>query len=181
MLWLSSALAKQIIAHAHEEAPHEVCGLLVGDAQQVTQVIPVANVAQDPEHHYMLDPHALSQHLPQIVNSGQELIGFYHSHPSGKPIPSPTDIKEAHYPDSVYLIVGLAAKHTEIAAWHINNLQVDRVNLHISDSPPEFIATPETPDLSTAQRNAIILSALFAVLMVITLSLALLPAPPPLP
>ena len=181
MLWLSPSLVQQIIAHAHQDIPYEACGLLVGNAQQVTHAIPIANVAHNPEHHYILDPHALSHHLPHIVKNGQTLIGFYHSHPSGKPIPSPTDIKEAHYPDSVYLIIGLAAKHPEIAAWRINELQVDTVNLHISDTSPEFIAISDTPELSIAQRSAILLSALFAALMVITLSLALLPAPPPLP
>jgi len=42
-----------------------------------------------------------------IDNLDKELVGIFHSHVASAPVPSPTDRREAHYPDAVYLIVSL--------------------------------------------------------------------------
>jgi proteasome lid subunit RPN8/RPN11 len=33
-----------------------------------------------------------------------DLVGIYHSHPSGPEMPSVTDVAEAYYPEAIYLI-----------------------------------------------------------------------------
>ncbi len=65
---------------------------------------------------YELDPtvHIDARRAARL--RGLSVLGFYHSHPHSSPEPSPVDIAEASYPDSLYLIVGLGRDHVEGAA-----------------------------------------------------------------
>ena len=45
--------------------------------------------------------------MNQIDDSRKSLLAIFHSHVASPPVPSSTDIREAHYPDTVYLIVSL--------------------------------------------------------------------------
>jgi hypothetical protein len=120
----------------------------------------------------------LSQHLPQLEDDGVTLLGFYHSHPNGEPIPSPTDIREFAYPDTVQLIVGLKSKQAQVGAWMIDGLRVSPVEIYIGTSEPTY--KPQHK-LSKAQKNAIIITAIIALIIMVVLSINLLPAPPEIP
>jgi len=177
-LWLTNNQARAIIEHALRETPREACGLLGGVDFRVDQVIPIKNIAQNPKSHYVMEQSAFVNAMFAFQKAGISLIGIYHSHPENDPIPSATDIHQSYYPDTIYLIVSLKHYQAAMAAWHIHNGQVERVQLHIGDEPPEF--EPEI-SLTRAQKVAILLSALIAFMLMLTLSLSLLPPAPPLP
>lgn len=103
-------------------APAEVCGVLVGDrardadsegegvteadaADRVAEAVPVANVADDPERLYELDPAETVAAIEDAEARGRDVIGFYHSHPRGPVEPSETDRERATWTGSVYAIV----------------------------------------------------------------------------
>jgi proteasome lid subunit RPN8/RPN11 len=56
-------------------------------------------------------------------------LAIYHSHPAGPLIPSPTDIAEAFYPDSVYIIISLAQEPPSARAFRITGGVVTEVEL----------------------------------------------------
>lgn len=181
-LWLTDEQAREILEHARAEAPREACGLIAGRSDRTlraVEIIPVENSAADPLHRYEMDRAVLSRHLPRFERDGLELIGLYHSHPSGEPIPSPTDIVEAAYPDTAYVIVGLRGNAPNLAAWHIHYGMVNPVELHIGTLPPANVH--DIPPLSDAQRFAVIAAALLAFIVLVALSLYLLPAAPEIP
>ncbi|MBC8098053.1 MAG: M67 family metallopeptidase [Armatimonadetes bacterium] len=178
-LWLTDEQAAQIAADARAAAPHEVCGLLAGRDGQVLRVIPVPNTAADRTRHYVMDATGLSQHLPRLAKDGLELLAFYHSHPKHDPIPSPTDVAQAHYPATAQLIVSLKHSAASFGAWQIAYGAVSPVALHIRALPPTHVA--DDPPLSTAQRSAVLISALLAFTVLVTAALALLPPAPPIP
>jgi proteasome lid subunit RPN8/RPN11 len=168
-LWLREEQARQILEHACLESPQEACGLILGQQGQVERVVAAANIASDPLRRYMIDPQFLSQHLP-------EAIGFYHSHPRGEPIPSPTDVREAFYPDMITLIAGLKGEPS-LAAWKIANGRVDPIEMHIGpEAPPRYHDLPFT----RAQKIAVAISIVAAFCLLIWLSVALLPPAPPI-
>lgn len=177
-IWLTEKQVDEIIAHAHQDKPYEACGMLAGKTNQVLQVIPMQNIASDPKHRFEIDPIDLSRHLPQIESEGLSLLGFYHSHPNGDPIPSATDIKESTYPNTIQLIVGLKTKQAKLGAWMIDGLRVNPVKIHIGSSEPSY--KPQRK-LSNAQKNAIIIIAIVALFIMVVLSINLLPAPPEIP
>jgi proteasome lid subunit RPN8/RPN11 len=174
-LWLTEEQAKQIAHHARDEAPLEACGLIAGEGIRARKVIPVENIASEPQTRFIMDPAALSKHLPALEIAGLRLLGFYHSHPNGEPIPSPTDLREVTYPDVAHVIVGLKHRKPRLAAWSVRHGRVGRVELHIGDHPPEL---KQDPPLSRAQQAAIIITALIAFSIVVVVSLHLLPPAP---
>lgn len=107
-LVLPARLAAQIIGHARQGFPAEVCGLVAGRNSRAEAVYPGRNVSATPAVAYELDPDTLARMIA-FEDAGLELIAIYHSHPRGPEVPSPTDIAHASYPESIYLIVSLAA------------------------------------------------------------------------
>lgn len=176
-LWMTEAQARELAHHAQSGSPNEVCGLLIGQHSRVEQIVPIRNIAQNPPTHYEIDPKVFVKTMIRIDSEGLQLLGIYHSHPKGEPIPSPTDIREAYYPDAAYLIIGLKHQDPALAAWHIENGDVERIPLHIGSRPPDIIAAQK---LSQAQVVAIIASAVLAVIVLLVMSIALLPPPPPI-
>ncbi len=177
MLWLNETQAREIVQHARRDAPREACGLIAGKANIAQRIIPLPNAASDPEKRYLIDPSAYIKTLTALEKEGLSLVGFYHSHPKGDPIPSPTDIREAAYPDAVYVIAGLRGEKPALSAWRIRYGQVESVEI-CTGIPTE---TDEDITLSRAQKFAIILSAVLALLFLLLLSLSLLPPAPVIP
>jgi proteasome lid subunit RPN8/RPN11 len=172
-LWLSEQQARAIVEHARSQQPREVCGLLAGTDERVVQVLPLENAAADPVHHFRIDDRALVEAVYGIEAQGLSLLGIYHSHPSGDPIPSTVDIREAAYPDCAYVIAGLRGS-PRLAAWNIRDHVVTPVELHVGIQPPEKPGEP----LSQAQKAAIIVGAVLAFVFMLVLSLSLLPPAP---
>lgn len=171
-LWLSRDHAQTIADHALAEKPREACGVVFGSNDRASQVIPLTNIAADPNHNYRIDDQALAEAFFRAQREGQSIVAFYHSHPVGDPIPSPVDVQQANYPTTPYLIVGLR-NEPRFAAWLIQSHQVTPVDLYIGTEPP-----PNSPSLSQAQKTAIIVAAVIAFAFMIILSLSLLPPAP---
>ena len=104
---LSAEIAAQIAEHARSGDPDEVCGLVVGRDDVALAVYPGRNISPTPAVAYEFDPDTLAQMIA-CEDAGLELVAIYHSHPRGPKTPSPTDIAQASYPDSVNLIASLA-------------------------------------------------------------------------
>lgn len=178
-LWLTHQQAAQIAQHAAADAPHEACGILGGLDGRVLQVVSARNIAADPWRHYHIDDAGLVAALRQFEQAGIDLIGFYHSHPMGEPIPSQTDIAQAAYPDCACLIVGLKSGEAQLGAWQLRYGQVDALPLHVGTLPPP--ADDSVVPLSRAQITAIFISALLVFAGMLALSVWLLPPAPEIP
>jgi proteasome lid subunit RPN8/RPN11 len=83
--------------------PLEACGLLAGLNSKVETVIEVTNQAQSAVR-YEMDPIEQLNAFEWIESSGLDLIGIFHSHPTGPETVSPTDIAQAAYA-VVYVIL----------------------------------------------------------------------------
>jgi proteasome lid subunit RPN8/RPN11 len=105
---LPDVLGEDLIAHARAGYPEEVCGIIAGTAAQGVMLHRGRNVSPTPRVAYELDVETLARQIA-FEDAGLTLAAIYHSHPHGPTTPSPTDIQRAFYPDSIYLIVSLAA------------------------------------------------------------------------
>lgn len=83
--------------HVAAQSPLEACGLLAGKNGLVQAVFAVKNAAGSPVR-FRMDPRAQLRAFDQIEAAGQEIVAIFHSHPKGRSVPSPTDIREASYP-----------------------------------------------------------------------------------
>ncbi|HTN15180.1 MAG TPA: M67 family metallopeptidase [Sphingomonadaceae bacterium] len=96
-----------IVAEAARAAPEEACGLLLGAEGRITEARPAANVAPDKVRHFEIDPAALIDAHRAERGGGAQLIGYYHSHPSGPAEPSATDREQAAGDGKVWAIAAL--------------------------------------------------------------------------
>jgi proteasome lid subunit RPN8/RPN11 len=89
--------------HVASLYPMEACGLIGGEGEFARLVIPVTNEA-DSTVRFRMDPEQQVKAMLRIEAMGLELMGIYHSHPSGPDGPSEADYREAAYPEAAYLI-----------------------------------------------------------------------------
>jgi proteasome lid subunit RPN8/RPN11 len=125
---ISSELYELIVAHARSEAPNECCGMIASRDGEAVKVYPARNTAASPLK-YELDPLEQFRIQNEIDESALELGAIYHSHTRSEPYPSQTDINLAFYPDSLYVIVGLASEPPEVRAFAIRDGDVQEAEL----------------------------------------------------
>jgi proteasome lid subunit RPN8/RPN11 len=106
MAEISIDLLGRLLAEAEGAAPLECCGLLLGRGGRIMAIQPARNVATDPRRRFEIDPAALLAAHKARREGGAELIGYYHSHPNGHPVPSATDCEHASGDDRLWAIIG---------------------------------------------------------------------------
>ncbi len=92
-----------MLNHVQACLPEEACGILAGLDGSVSQVRPIENASHSPVR-YRMQPRAQVEALLDLEAHGLQLLAIYHSHPSGPPTPSATDLAEAFYPEAAALI-----------------------------------------------------------------------------
>ncbi len=96
-------LYAEMVAHVFSNPTLEMCGLLSGREGVVDRVWPVPNALRSPVAYRMDGP----EFAEAMIGCEFEPLGIFHSHPAGPPVPSPTDIAQAAYPDSIYVVISL--------------------------------------------------------------------------
>ena len=109
---ISRSDAEGILAHARAGYPHEVCGVLLGSAShdevRVARTVPVTNQEMErPAVRYQIAPEELIAVQRSARADGQDIVGYYHSHPDHPAQASRFDAERA-WSGYVYLIVSVA-------------------------------------------------------------------------
>lgn len=130
MLELPKDYAERMIAQARAEAPAEACGLIAGHQGRPVKLYPIPNA--DPSiYRYNMDPRAQLAAMNEMDEQGWDLLAIYHSHTHTAAFPSPTDVKLAFYPDSLYVIVSLKNDEPIIRAFTIRDGEIAEAELRI--------------------------------------------------
>ena len=117
MLKLSQSDYISLRQHGEETYPHECCGVLLGQfddggsnsvSKTVTRIARCGNTREDsPHNRYHIDPKELIRIQREGRERGEDIVGFYHSHPDHPAQWSPTDLAEAHWFGCSYLITSV--------------------------------------------------------------------------
>ena len=113
----------EIVAQARAEAPDECCGLVGTRDGEAVRLLKLRNAAASPLR-YEIDPKDQLRAFDELDDAGLDLGIIYHSHTRSAPEPSQTDINLARYPDSLYMIVGVAGPDDDVRLWRIADGQV---------------------------------------------------------
>jgi proteasome lid subunit RPN8/RPN11 len=146
-LVLDRSVHDAVVEHARDGAPEEVCGVLGGvhgaddgtSARDVDDGDPshartahrVPNVASAPRTRYELDPSEQFRTMEAIEDAGDDVVGFYHSHPRGPPAPSATDEALATWAGYAYVIVSLGGPEPELGSWRWTGEAFERERVDI--------------------------------------------------
>ena len=113
MLKIPQAIYDDIIAHAREGFPLEVCGILGGNDGIVSACFRMTNTDASNEH-FMMDPREQFGVVKELRARGLTMTAIYHSHPESPARPSAEDIRLALTPDVSYVIVSLVEPTTPV-------------------------------------------------------------------
>ncbi len=113
MLHIAKSQYEQLRRHGEAAYPHECCGILLGScggaSSRVEKAVAVDNASPTPDKNYEIAAESLIAALREAQLAGLEILGFYHSHPDHPAHPSPTDLAEAHWIGSSYVITAVRA------------------------------------------------------------------------
>ena len=113
MLKLSQSDHVAIRQHGEETYPHECCGVLLGrfaddGTKTVSRIARCGNTREDsPHNRYHIDPKELIRIQREGRERGEDILGFYHSHPDHPARWSATDLAEAHWFGCSYVITSV--------------------------------------------------------------------------
>jgi proteasome lid subunit RPN8/RPN11 len=113
MLTLSQSAYASLRQHGEETYPHECCGVLLGPfsdagAKTVSRIARCGNTRADsPHNRYSIDPKELIRIQREGRERGEDIVGFYHSHPDHPAQWSSTDLAEAHWFGCSYVITSV--------------------------------------------------------------------------
>jgi proteasome lid subunit RPN8/RPN11 len=113
MLKVPQSAYASLRQHGEETYPHECCGVLLGQmddngVRTVTSVARAGNTRTDSAHNrYNIDPKDLIRIQREGRGRGEDIIGFYHSHPDHPAQWSSTDLAEAHWFGCSYVITSV--------------------------------------------------------------------------
>jgi len=113
MLKIGKSHYASLRQHGEETYPHECCGVLLGQIEDdgtrnVTSIARAGNTRTDSAHNrYNIDPKDLIRIQREGRERGEDIIGFYHSHPDHPAQWSPTDLAEAHWFGCSYVITSV--------------------------------------------------------------------------
>jgi proteasome lid subunit RPN8/RPN11 len=113
MLKLSQSDYQALRLHGEETYPHECCGVLLGrfaddGSKAVSRIARCGNTREDsPHNRYHIDPKELVRIQREGRERGEDIVGFYHSHPDHPAQWSSTDLAEAHWFGCSYVITSV--------------------------------------------------------------------------
>ena len=123
-LKIPRTLYDQLRQHGESTYPHECCGVLTGafaktGGKIVGAVVQCGNMRADsPTNRYQISPSELVRIQRVAILAGDDIVGFYHSHPDHPAQWSATDLAEAHWLGASYVITEVAqGKAALTRAW----------------------------------------------------------------
>ncbi len=119
-LKLPRRIYERLLEEARGALPNECCGLLGGHGEDVTELLTASNQLASPSA-FEIPPQELFDVFRELRARKLELVGIYHSHPTGDNAPSRRDRERAYYPEAVYVIVAPGDDAPEpVRAFHLH-------------------------------------------------------------
>lgn len=116
-----------INAHAERDYPHECGGMLIGkfeaDKKTVLETFPLENAREEEARHnrVLILPKDVLRAERYAREKKLDVVGYYHSHPDDRAVPSQYDLDHA-LPVWSYVIASVVkSKVVDIRSWEMEN------------------------------------------------------------
>jgi len=106
MIRIPQAVHEDMVAHAREGFPLEVCGILGGEGESVSTIYRMTNTDASNEH-FMMEPREQFAVVKELRGKGLAMLAVYHSHPESPARPSEEDIRLALTPGVSHVIISM--------------------------------------------------------------------------
>ena len=130
ILQIEEKILNAMLQHGRREEPNEACGYLASKNGVVRYHFELTNTDAAPDH-YSMNPAEQFAAIRRMREEGLQVAAVYHSHPETPARPSVEDIRLAHDPDMIYVIVSLMAGVEPARAFKIKQGEVDEIPLQV--------------------------------------------------
>jgi [CysO sulfur-carrier protein]-S-L-cysteine hydrolase len=133
MLKIPKHIYNDLIAHAREGFPLEICGILGGRDGTVERAFRMTNTDASNEH-FTMEPREQFAVVKELRTAGLEIVAIYHSHPETPARPSAEDIRLALTPGVSHVIISVAdMERPELKSFKITDGVVTAEDVDISE------------------------------------------------
>ncbi len=110
--------------HGERDYPFECCGLMLGRFESnghkiVAETYPISNAREEEakRNRFLIRPEELLRGEKYAREKGFDVVGFYHSHPDDRAVPSKYDLDHA-WPTYSYIVVSVEKGHAvDLRSW----------------------------------------------------------------
>ncbi|HVQ56855.1 MAG TPA: M67 family metallopeptidase [Pyrinomonadaceae bacterium] len=127
MILLTQQIVSDIAEHAERDYPYECGGMLIGrfegDRKTVTETFPLENAREEQERHnrVLILPKDVLRVEKYARAKKLDVVGYYHSHPDDRAVPSQYDLDHA-LPVWSYVIASvIEGKVADVRSWEMEN------------------------------------------------------------
>ena len=126
MITLDEQHLAQIRAHGERDYPFECCGLLIGRFESdrrkmVIETYTISNAREEEakRNRFLIRPGELMRGEKHARENGLDVVGFYHSHPDDRAVPSQYDLEHA-WPTYSYIVVAvIKSQAADLRSWEM--------------------------------------------------------------
>jgi proteasome lid subunit RPN8/RPN11 len=112
--------------HGERDYPFECCGLMLGrfkadGRKMVTETYPISNAREEAakRNRFLIRPEELMTGEKYAREKALDVVGFYHSHPDDRAVPSQYDLEHA-WPTYSYIVVSVEkGQAVDLRAWEM--------------------------------------------------------------
>jgi proteasome lid subunit RPN8/RPN11 len=117
----------EIRRHGERDYPYECCGLMLGrfedGRKRVIETYPISNAREEEakRNRFLIRPEELMRGEKYAREKDLDVVGFYHSHPDDRAVPSQYDLEHA-WPTYSYIVVAVANGHAaDLRSWEMES------------------------------------------------------------
>ena len=125
MIALQESHLDEIRQHGERDYPFECCGLMLGrfdsDRKMIFEIYPISNAREEEakRNRFLIRPEELIRGEQRARDKGLDVVGFYHSHPDDRPVPSQYDLEHA-WPTYSYIVVAVEkGRAADLRSWEM--------------------------------------------------------------
>ena len=125
MIELTEQHLDEIRRHGERDYPYECCGLLIGKFEPgeklVVETYPISNAREEAakRNRFLIRPEELMRGEKYAREKRLDVVGFYHSHPDERAVPSQYDLEHA-WPTYSYIVVAVEqGRAADLRSWEM--------------------------------------------------------------
>ena len=127
MIQLEEQHKNEMRAHGERDYPFECCGLMLGrfedGRKQVRETYPISNAREEEakRNRFLIRPEELMRGEKYAREKALDVVGFYHSHPDDRAVPSRYDLEHA-WPTYSYIVMAVEqGRAADLRSWEMES------------------------------------------------------------
>ena len=125
MIEVNAGHLAEVRRHGERDYPFECCGLMLGRFEPghkvVVETYPISNAREEEakRNRFLIRPEELMRGERYAREQGLDVVGFYHSHPDDRAVPSQYDLEHA-WPTYSYIVVAVEkGQAADLRSWQM--------------------------------------------------------------